>query len=109
MPVVNISIGAPGTPPAVAVRALIDTGADRTVISLDLARVLEPPVVGTTRVETVAGARVALVHALSLAIEGETLDVRAVAAGDEFLLGRDALRRFVVTLDGPAAELKIRD
>ncbi len=107
MPVVGALIGAPGSPPQVAVPALLDSGADRTVVPAELARVLDLPVVGTIRVETVAGGRMARLHALSVLIEGLVVDVQAVAAADELLVGRDLLRRFVVTLDGPAGELTI--
>ncbi len=107
MPFVPVLVGAPGSVPRVAVAALIDSGADRTVVPAALAHSLDLPVIGTVRVETVVGGRMAHVHAVSMVLEGEAVDVRAVAAADELLIGRDLLARFVVTLDGPAAELEV--
>lgn len=107
MPVIGALVGAPGTVPRVAVPALLDSGADRTVVPADLARALDLPVVGTVRIETVVGGRVARLHAVSVSMVDETVDVQAIAAADEFLVGRDLLRRFVVTLDGPAGEVEL--
>ena len=55
----------------------------------------------------VTGASSALLHAASLAILSEPLTYEVLAIGDETILGRDVLNRYIVTLDGPLLRARI--
>lgn len=99
-PVVPVALRSPVSEDTIVVRALIDSGADVSVVPSAVADVLDLPVVATTKVGGIVGEVEAPVHAVELTISDTTLLVRVVGLGDEVLVGRDVLARFVVTLDG---------
>lgn len=92
----------------VVAQALVDTGADRTCIPLDMLEVLEPEPVGLVAVEVADGE--VRRHA-AFVVEIEVADawqlVKVVGMGDEILLGRDVLNQFCLILDGRARLLTI--
>jgi hypothetical protein len=95
---------------AVVFPARLDTGADVTLIPQSAIDVLSPPVVEYI---VVAGYDDKLTERprflVDLEISGHVfLAVGVIAAPrSEILLGLDILNRFVITLDGPAQELKM--
>ena len=108
-PVVALRVGAPGSPASVVLSALVDTGADGTVVPAALARRLRLPLVDRIVVEGVGGRRVSVgVHAASVQLSGVRCVARVVALGSEALVGRDLLSRLVAHLDGPALEAELR-
>lgn len=108
-PVVPVRVSAPGSPDAVLVSAMVDSGADITVIQAGLARQLGLPAVSTVVVEGSGGtARRAPIYAAEILVAGESLMLEVLALGDEALVGRELLSRWVTTLDGPGAKLRIR-
>jgi predicted aspartyl protease len=89
-------------------RALIDSGADLSVVPRATLEALALPQVSTTRIQGVTGvAESTSVHAAAFEIAGSTELVEVVAFGDEAILGRDLLNRFVLELDGPGETLTI--
>ena len=108
-PVLALRAGAPGAPPALALVALVDTGADLSVLPVSVVEALALPQVSTTRIQGVTGvAEKTPVHAVTLEVAGTLVLAEVVAWGDEAIVGRDVLRRFVLELDGPRETLVVR-
>jgi predicted aspartyl protease len=102
-------------PPPVEVRALVDTGATRTVIQRSVLASLGLDPVGVERVHTASTGSeprevgAFMVQLFIAGLRGGTLaqDLRAVEAENlsglavEVLLGRDVIDRFLLFLNGP--------
>lgn len=102
-PVVPIRIASLADPTEVrVVSMLVDTGADCTCIPEVVARSLALPIVERASIAGIAGAvrRVALYEA-SIELATFRIVVPVVGLDDEAIVGRDVLRRIVLTLDGP--------
>jgi predicted aspartyl protease len=107
-PVLAVRVSAPGREPAVGLLALIDSGADLSVVPRSTPDALALPQVSTTNLQGVTGvAERTSVHAAAFEIAGSTELVEVVAWGDEAIVGRDLLNRFVLELDGPRETLTI--
>jgi predicted aspartyl protease len=99
--VVPLRIGAPADDMPVLVSALVDSGADLSVVPAVLARQLALPVTDVLDVRGVGGeSRTATVHAAEVEIDGVPELIEVIALGTEAPLGRNLLNAFVVTLDG---------
>lgn len=112
MPVVEVKLGkggevAPGNPRL----ALIDSGADGTLVPIDLLEQVGARQVGTARIWGIVGqSEIADVFLASLQVGPHTLNaVRVVAdlEGDEIILGRNVLNHLVVTLNGLSSTVEI--
>lgn len=95
----------------ISVEALLDSGADGTIVPLQYLRQLAAPYLESRRMRTVSG-EISWVdlYAVSLRISSHVLHgISAVgsARGTEILIGRDILNQLVVTLDGPAEVTEI--
>jgi predicted aspartyl protease len=100
-PILPGRIGRPGQAPEVLVTFLVDTGADMTVVPEPVIRALRLPVVSQIRVRGFAGAsRSARVYAAEVEIEGVRALAEVIGLGEDALMGRDLLSRWVVTLRG---------
>ena len=107
-PVLPLRLTAPGGEMAVLLVAMVDTGADCSLIPARVARDLRLPAVDRALLEGVGGrAGLATVHAASVELPGLRCLAQVVAHGSEALIGRDLLRRLVLRLDGPADELTL--
>ncbi|MBX3226110.1 MAG: retroviral-like aspartic protease family protein [Labilithrix sp.] len=84
-------------------RALVDTGADATVIPEDVAEELELHVIEYASLEGVVGSHDVTVHGAIVHLAGVALPLGIVAHADECVVGRDLLTHFVTRLDGPRA------
>jgi predicted aspartyl protease len=111
MPVVEVGLGRPGSRKEEAIVAIIDSGADGTLIPIDLLEQVEARYVGDARLRGISGAsQAASVYLASLHIGSETLSIVRVLAtpeGSEPILGRNVLQYLVVTLNGPAGVSEI--
>lgn len=108
-PLLPVSIASPDDVTAVVlVRAIVDSGADMSVVPVALARDLGLPRVGRVRVRGVVAGANALVYAASIGLAGRSHTHDVLAMGDETIVGRDVLNRFVVTLDGPGLRASLR-
>ncbi len=108
-PVVPVRIAAPGRPEhGIAVPALVDSGADLTVVPVSVAAVADLTPIGRVNVEGVAGtvARAA-VYAAEIEINGVREIAEVIALGGQTLLGRNLLNRWVLVLDGPRLRLEM--
>lgn len=102
-----VRLGPPGGEPTAAVLALVDSGADLTVLPEGLPDSLHLPPVARLTVRGVAGSAQATVYAAELEVAGRRRVVEVVAVGSEPLLGRDLLNAWVVTLDGPRQQVRL--
>lgn len=101
-----LRVGVPGSGDATLLHALVDTGADCTLVPFHVARALRLPVVDETSIEGIASeARRVMVHAARLEFAGVECLARVVAFGQEAILGRDLLNSTVTRLDGPRLSL----
>jgi predicted aspartyl protease len=108
-PVLTLRAGAPGSEPMLGLIALVDTGADLSIVPRSVVDALALPQVATTRIHGVTGvAESTNVHAATLEVAGMRVLAEVVAWGDEAIIGRDVLGRFVLELDGPRETLVIR-
>jgi len=108
-PVVPLRIAAPGGEAAVLLSALVDTGADCTLVPASIPRQVGLPRVDQLDLEGIEGvARTAPVHAALVELAGRRVLARVVAYGAEAIVGRDLLEGLTAVLDGPGRRLAIR-
>jgi hypothetical protein len=106
MPVVEIHIDGYGARPAQTLTALIDSGADGTMLPIDVLQAVDALYADTVRMRGVLGDSES-VDRYTVAIRlGPVLlpgiNAVAIPRGGESILGRDALNQLALTLDGPA-------
>ncbi len=107
-PILPIRLGRPGAEPNVLLVALVDTGADATVIPPALAMRLDLPILAEVAVAGTGGfSQRARVHAAVVEVGGSQWPIQVLALGGEALVGRDLLNQWVVTLRGPAQILEV--
>lgn len=107
---IEVSSDQPGAP-EIRLTALLDSGADATMLPIDVLTLISARYVETLHMLGVAGSRmpVDLFH-VTVRIGPHTIPaIRAVAlnTGGEAILGRDVLNHLVVTLNGPAGTAEI--
>lgn len=112
MPVVEVKLGRGGeSVPYEAHLALVDSGADGTLVPIDLLEQVGARQVGTARIRGIVGqSQEADIFLVSLRVGPHALNaVRVVAGaeGDEIVLGRNILNHLVVTLNGLASTVEI--
>src|SRR2546428_6615913 len=106
-PLLLLRVGLPRTEPATAVAALVDSGADITVLPEGLPETLGLPQIGEVAVHGVGDAvRRVPVYAAELKAVGWRGIVEVAGIGGESLLGRDGLNAGVVMLDRPRPTLR---
>lgn len=107
-PVLPVRIGGPGESPAVLIGFLVDSGADLTVVPQALARGLRLPEVSHVSVRGIGGIlRRARVYAAEIEAAGTRTVVEVLGFGDEAIIGRDVLNRWITTLRGPQRVLEV--
>ena len=111
MPVADIVLQHQGK--TTRLRALIDSGADGTMIPRRNLRSINAPYQDQLVMRGVTGERETVDCYLTTVIIGSYVSygIQAVAIGDhgEAIIGRDVLNNLVVTLDGLAQEVEISD
>jgi predicted aspartyl protease len=103
-----VRLSVPSGDAGIQLAALVDTGADVSVMPLAAVQDLSLPVVATTRLAGVAGALDASLHAALVEVGGLSRLAEVVALGEEAILGRDLVNQLVLGLDGPRRLLEIR-
>jgi len=107
-PVLPVRLGTPGEEVSYSLVALVDSGADTTVIPVEVANRLRLPRVGEIGIRGVGGIRQrAQIHTVMVEVAGFRGSVEAIALGGEGLIGRDLLNRWVVTLRGPEQAMEV--
>lgn len=88
--------------------ALVDTGADLSVLPQGLPARLRLPAVGRLTVAGVEGLpRPLPLYAVEVAVNGYRSIVRAVSLGTTPLIGRDLINKITIHLHGPEAALDV--
>lgn len=107
-PVLPMRIGRPGAQPEVFLSALVDTGADISVLPQGLAGRLGLPAVDRVTISGVDSLPHPLpVYAAEVAINGYRTLIRAVSLGTTPLIGRDLLNTLTLRLLGPETILEV--
>ena len=107
-PVLPALLSAPGGSRGALLPMLLDTGADCTVVPLQVARALGLPAVGQLALRGVTGTAVQVpVFAASIRIGRSERIARVVGFGGEAILGRDVLATLVARLDGPRGSFRL--
>ncbi len=111
MPAVEITIGQALATPQLLLRALVDTGADATMIPLQYLRQIQAELCDQAWVRAVTTHRVRVdIYAISVQIsdfEQAYLEVVANTRTGEVILGRDILNHLLVTLNGLARTVEV--
>lgn len=112
MPVVELALNKSGGSRSDKLHlAVVDSGADGTLVPVNLLEEIGARQVGTARIRGILGeSQVADIFLVSLRIGPHLLGaVRAIAGaeGDEIILGRNVLNQLVVTLNGLASTVEI--
>jgi predicted aspartyl protease len=108
-PVVPLVLASPSDAERVAIPALLDSGADVTLVPPNVARELRLPRVDRLEIRGI-GSRVHMADVCAAVVRigrFRTL-ARVVLFGDEALVGRDLLNRLLLRLDGPQEMLDSR-
>ena len=109
-PVVDAEVSFGGGPP-VRCEMIVDSGADTTVVPLHVAVAagLDPAAAPTVEAQGFDGEPIdTAAEEFSIAVFGTRHDVWALVTDLPYgLLGRDVLREYRVTLDGPAGTLTV--
>ena len=105
MPVIEIQIRRRADQPAITLTAIVDSGADATLIPLRYLRQLQARKGQTKWLSGTAGGRYEVdLFTLSVQVGQHTphyLDVVGTEHQDEVIVGRDLLNQFIVTLNAP--------
>ncbi len=107
-PVLPVRVGRPGAVSAFLLSALVDTGADLSVLPQGLPTRLGLPVVGRVAVAGVDGIHHRLpIYAAEATIDGYRVTIRVVSLGIDPLIGRDFLNTITAHLHGQEAVLDV--
>ncbi|MEM7531264.1 MAG: hypothetical protein AAF639_03735 [Chloroflexota bacterium] len=112
MPMVDLQISLTEDDPPIVVTAMVDSGSDATTIPIRYVRQLKAPVVDTQWMSGITGERhLVKTYAVFVRIGNTARGLSVV--GDKInhvpLLGRDMLNQLVVTLDGYAQVVEVKD
>ncbi|MFZ2362691.1 MAG: retroviral-like aspartic protease family protein [Anaerolineae bacterium] len=112
MPALVLRLGYPGEGMAVGpITALVDTGADGTLIPQPLLDEIGAPLVDSKRIRSHWGEwRQVLVFAVDMGINDLRLPAIEVVGdelGSEIIVGRNVLNRLRLLLDGPRREVQV--
>lgn len=112
-PVLTIRVLAPGKrPKSETIQALVDTGADLTLLPLALLQRINAPFILSHRMRGLLGQSTPVdIYGVTIEIAGHTIkQVRVIAVRDnaeEPILGRNVLNQLVIRADGPEETLTI--
>lgn len=112
MPVITVGISrTDGSGRSIAFDALVDTGADGTLIPSDLLDAVDAPYIDRAYLRSVTGQRERVdLFLVAIDIGGVRVTgirAAAIAPGEFPILGRDVLNHLRLSLDGPAEMIEI--
>ncbi len=107
-PILPVAVGHPGAMPSMLFSALVDSGADLSVLPQRVPAQLSLPPVGQVTVVGVDGLpRRFPLYAVEVAIHGYRALIRVIGVGADALVGRDLLNLVTAHLHGPEGVLDI--
>ncbi len=113
MPMVAIQIGKPDSDATVTLAALVDSGADATMIPIKYLQEIHAIKRQYVFIRTIAGQRTgANLYTISLQFahyKRTRIEVVGNRDSDEVIVGRDILNHLVVTLDGLANAVLVQE
>lgn len=111
MPVVDIEIGRAMSNVSLTMKALVDSGADATIIPLNFLQEIRARRSRKMWMRGTAGGRVLVdLYQISLQLgpfAQTLLEVVGSTQNDEVIVGRDVLNHLTVTLNGPASLVEV--
>ncbi len=107
VPILPVRVGATAGRKGVMSTAIVDTGADTSVIPVRIARDLRLPAVGEVTVGGVTGAERVSLYSVELEVAGLSVPVEAAGMGNHILIGRDVLNQWTLILRGPKETLEL--
>ena len=111
MPVVDINIGRAMGTASLALKALVDSGADATIIPINYLQQIRARRSRKMWMRGTAGGRVLVdLYQISLQLgplAQTLLEVVGSSQNDEVIVGRDVLNHLTVTLNGPANSVEV--
>ena len=106
-PILPVRIGVTAGRREAALAAIVDTGADISVIPAALAKDLHLPVVGEVTVRGLIGSERVPLYGTEIEVAGVGVPVQVAGMGAHTLVGRDVLNRWTLVLRGPQEALEI--
>lgn len=107
-PVLPVRVGTAGGSWSAVAASLVDTGADLSVIPVQVAKELKLSPVGEIAVQGVTGVKVrVLLYRAEFDIAGVRLSTRVAGFGREVIIGRDVINRWTLVLRGPEKSLEL--
>jgi len=107
-PVLPVRVSAPGLAGGMLVPALVDSGADISVVPESVAAAIGLPAIGEVSVQAVGhDSRKTLLFAAEVEVAGASAVIEVIAVGEDALLGRNLLNRRVLTLHGPRRYVEV--
>lgn len=111
MPVTEAALFGAAAGPPVLLTAIVDTGADATLLPIDLLTAAGARYSGTRQMRGITGQAVTVdAYTITLQLGPHIvhgLEAIAMPEGSEPIIGRDVLNELEITLNGPAQELWI--
>ena len=104
-PILPVRVGVTAGGAHAVSAALVDTGAEISVIPAQLASDLRLPVIGEVTVGGVSGADRVPLYGVELEVAGIKVQVEAAGMGFHTLIGRDVINRWTLVLRGPEETL----
>ena len=111
-PVIEVGLSLPGSSLVKTTTAmLVDSGADKTMIAVDVLHFIGAKSIDRVRVRGIFGAsRSTELYVVDLQIgihRIRAVEVAALSEGDESIQGRDVLNQLIVTLNGLASVTEV--
>ena len=111
MPVIEIQIRRRANQPALTLSAIVDSGADATMIPLQYLRQLQARKGQTKWLSGISGSRYEVTMYMLAVQIGEQpaqyIDVVGTENGNEVIVGRDLLNTYIVTLNAPGHSVDV--
>lgn len=111
MPTIEVAIGPAMAAPLITLRAIVDTGADATMIPEQHLQQIQADRCDQAWIRAVTDQRVKVdLYSISMqfgAFDQNYLEVVANTHTDEVILGRDVLNQLIVTLNGLATVVEV--
>lgn len=112
IPVMDLEVSIERDTPAVIMPALVDSGADATILPIEVLRKIDAPLIREKWLRSATGER-HLVNMYQVYLRFGEFGRYMIVVGDNFggeaTIGRDILNRYIVTLNGIDSVVEVSD